>query len=524
MDGKFFGVIKHILMWVTAISISLLAIRVYQTQSGPPLQLWHTYVPKELTIEELEKTSWDDYLKREEQIFEDVRKNVVEKTPTEEQTRINRFFKGSLIYPPHLAHDWNRSYLFEPKGKPVGVAVFLHGLTDTPYSLRHIAKRYTERGFISIGIRVPGHGTVPAALTDVTWEDWMAATKLAVREAKARYDASLPLHIVGFSNGGALAMMYALNALEDSSLHRPDRLILISPMIGITSFARFAGLAGLPAFFPAFAKAAWLGIVPEFNPFKYNSFPVNGARQSHRLTVALRRETQRLSRTEKWDTLPPVLTFQSVIDSTVSTSAIISSLYQFLPYNDSELVLFDVNRTASFGPLMRSASDVAITQMLPAVPRSFRTTVISSVSNNNEAYETIIEAGSTESISRDLNIIYPPQIFSLSHVAIPFPVDDALYGMNPPPGSEKEYGVNLGTVTARGERSTLIINLDSLFRIASNPFFPYVLERINQQIDVPLMSRSPKQNKESQHPFEENAPLPSDRPLADAPSEEYATP
>ena len=38
---------------------------------------------------------------------------------------------------------------------------------------------------------------------------------------------------------------------------------------------------------PAFAKSAWLSIVPEFNPFKYNSFPVNGARQSHRLTTAL---------------------------------------------------------------------------------------------------------------------------------------------------------------------------------------------------------------------------------------------
>jgi len=55
-------------------------------------------------------------------------------------------------------------------------------------------------------------------------------------------------------------------------------------MIGITRFARFAGLAGLPAIFPVFAKAAWLAVLPEFNPFKYNSFPVNGGRQSFRLT------------------------------------------------------------------------------------------------------------------------------------------------------------------------------------------------------------------------------------------------
>src|SRR4030095_5509094 len=85
----------------------------------------------------------------------------------------------------------------------------------------------------------------------------------------------------------ALAVKYALDAIDDERLARPDRLILISPMIGITAFARFVGVAALPAMFPAFAKAAWLGIVPEFNPFKYNSFPVNGARQSHRLTAAL---------------------------------------------------------------------------------------------------------------------------------------------------------------------------------------------------------------------------------------------
>jgi alpha-beta hydrolase superfamily lysophospholipase len=159
-------------------------------------------------------------------------------------------------------------------------------LTDSPYSQRHIARFYRDRGFVAIVPRLPAHGTVPAALTDVDWEDWMAATRLGVREARRRTEPSAPLHLVGFSNGSALALMYALDSIGDEKLSRPDRLVLISPMVGITRFARFAGLAGLPAILLAFAKAAWLGIVPEFNPFKYNSFPVNGARQSHRLTQA----------------------------------------------------------------------------------------------------------------------------------------------------------------------------------------------------------------------------------------------
>jgi hypothetical protein len=44
-----------------------------------------------------------------------------------------------------------------------------------------------------------------------------------------------------------------------------------------------------------FAKAAWLSVLPEFNPFKYNSFPINGARQTHRLTAVLQERTSRRS-------------------------------------------------------------------------------------------------------------------------------------------------------------------------------------------------------------------------------------
>ena len=74
----------------------------------------------------------------------------------------------------------------EPAGAPVGAVVLLHGLTDSPYSLRHIARRYRDDGYVAVAIRLPGHGTVPSGLTDVEWEQWIAATRLAVREARRR--------------------------------------------------------------------------------------------------------------------------------------------------------------------------------------------------------------------------------------------------------------------------------------------------------------------------------------------------
>ncbi|ELM3738397.1 alpha/beta hydrolase [Yersinia ruckeri] len=476
--------IKRIVLVVVVIAVTLLAVRIYDTQRGPKLDLWHTFVPHDMRAAEIDKASWADYLKSEDNVFAEVKANVTDKLEPRVQVPLNRYYSESPIYSPHFANDWNRSYILKPDGTPKGAVVLLHGLTDTPYSLRHIAENYRQRGYVAVGIRLPAHGSVPAALTDVVWQDWMAATRLAVREATTLSGKGLPLHIVGFSNGGALAMKYALDSLDDTQLVKPERVILISPMIGVTSFARFAGIAGWPAVFPAFAKASWLGIVPEFNPFKYNSFPVNAARQSYLLTAALQQQISRDARDKKLDDLPPILTFQSLMDSTVSTRAVVTALYNHLPKNGSEVVLFDLNRAASFGPLLRTSSYTALARLLPPPPRNYSVTIITNVSpQSNDTLALTTLAGETKETTQPTGLPYPPDIFSLSHVALPFPMSDSLYGRYPEP--RDQYGISLGTFAARGERSVLVVGLDSLMRISSNPFYSYMLQRIDAKIDAP---------------------------------------
>ena len=495
MRAGLMKMIRRTALLLAVIVVTLLAVRVYDLQRGAPLEPWHTFVPHELKTKAIDDANWADYLKAEDRIFADVLHEVSQKLDAGERIPVNRYFEGSPVYPEGFSQDWNRSYALEPDGAPVGAVVFLHGLTDLPYSLRHIARRYRESGYVAIAIRLPAHGTVPGALTDVDWRDWMAATRLAVREARRRIGPSLPLHMIGFSNGGALAVKYALDALEDPKLTRPDRLVLISPMIGITRFARFAGFAALPSIFPAFAKAAWLSVLPEFNPFKYNSFPVNGARQSYLLTNALQQQITRLAQEKRLDRLAPLLTFQSVIDFTVSTRAIVSALYAQLPSNGSELVLFDLNRTAKFGQLLRTASDAALSRVLPAPPQLFRTTIIANANpDSGEVVERVTEAGAVEERSRALGLSYPPGVYSLSHVALPFPMSDSLYGLQP--DLIENFGVNLGALAPRGERGTLIVSLDALLRMSSNPFFPYMIERIEEGIrakatDAPTNAGTP---------------------------------
>lgn len=480
MSTKMLRLAKRVLLLVLIFLLALLAIRTWEAQRSAPLQPWHTYVPREMDAAAIEQADWATYLAHEARLFQNVQAQIDAQLPPSARVATNRYNPDARINPHRFAQDWNRSFVLEPNGAARGAAVMLHGLTDAPYSLRHVARRYQEQGYVVIGIRLPGHGTVPGALTAVQWQEWMAATRLAVREARRRAGGELPLHLVGYSNGGALAMKYALDAIEQPGLARPDRLVLISPMIGLTRFARFAGVAGWPAVFPAFAKAAWLDVIPEYNPFKYNSFPVNAARQSYLITESLQAQLDRLASEQRLGGLAPVLTFQSVLDTTVSTPGVVHSLYGRLPANGSELVLFDVNRSVKFSPLLQPSAYTALARLLPAGPQTYRTTVIANAGDGQAAaVARITEAGQTGARTQALGVDYPAEIFSLSHIALPFPLDDALYGMHP--GAEEDFGIQLGAAAPRGERGALVLNLNSVMRISCNPFMPYLLDRITAE-------------------------------------------
>jgi len=320
--------LKWAVVLLALVLAGVLALRAWESQRGPPLQLWHTFVPHDLHASAIDKLDWKGYIAAENKLFDEVRNEVTLKLDEDVRNPGNRYFDGSPIYPGRFTTDWNRSYVLEPSGPPIGTVVMLHGLTDSPYSLRHLARHYQARGYVAVAIRLPGHGTVPSGLTAVHWTDWSAATWLAVREARRLSGPGKPLHLIGFSNGGALAMKYALDEIGDPALPPPTRIVLISPMIGVTEMARFEGIFGWP-----------------------------------------------------------------------------------------------------------------------------------------------------------LGLEYPAQVFSLSHVALPFPLNDSLYGLLPD-STDEDFGVQLGAMSFRGERGTLTMSLDSLIRMASNPFFAYMQKRIDEGINV----------------------------------------
>ena len=469
---------RGVAILATGIAI-FLALRVVQSERQPDLEPWHTWAPRELGARELDDADWQAWIQAEDALFAEVEAHMRDALEPAHRVAANRYFDGSPLHPAKFAHNWNRSYQMLPAGEPRGAVVLLHGLSDSPYSLRHVARTYVDRGFAAVALRVPGHGTVPAGLTNVDWRDWQAATRLAVREARRLAGPGKPLHLVGYSNGGALAMQYTFDAVAGSGQEVPARVVLFSPMIGLTSFARYAGLAGWPAVLPRFSKSAWLEIVPEFNPFKYGSFPVNAARQSYELTEQLDERLAALGQ-ENLARLPPVLAFQSVVDSTVLGDAVVQDLFAKLPKNGSELVLFDVNRAAALDLLLSESTLARLGQMVPAGPQAYRITVIGNSPGVSRVSESSRPAGENQPQVRALELEYPRVFFSLSHVALPFPPSDSLYGTEP---DAEDYGVHLGNQAPRGEIGTLLRGVDALVRASCNPFYPYVTTRLGEWID-----------------------------------------
>lgn len=471
---------RNVMAWtlvlILLIVVALLGIRIAGLSSLPELEPWHRLVPQELDADELDTSDWQAYQSAEAALFERLQRELIGPVTASGAAPYSRYASDSPVYPGNLPRDWNRSFILPPPGTARGAVVLLHGLTDSPYSLRHIAQHLSEQGLLAVVPRIPGHGTVPAALTAAHWEQWLAATRLAVREARRQVPDG-PLYLVGYSNGGALALRYSLAALEDERLAMPQRLVLISPMIGVTSYARYAGLAALPAVLPAFAKSAWMNVLPEFNPFKYNSFPVQAARQTYELTREVQNAFDAAEADGRLSRLPPVLALQSLADSTVSTPAVVHRLFDRLPANGSELVVFDINRSQAASSLLRADMSGLLEQLLPPAKRDYDLTVVGVAPEQGRAVEARrIAAGSQQVQRQPLGVDYPSQLFSLSHVALPFPPGDPLYGSDPVPG--EDYGVSLGTLAPRGERGVLVVGLDSLQRATSNPFYDYLLQRI----------------------------------------------
>ena len=96
-------------------------------------------------------------------------------------------------------------------GKSRGM-LLIHGLYDSPYTMRDLEAYFRSQCFFTRSILLPGHGTRPASLLKIQYQDWVDAVNFAIGELGKEVGGHV--YIAGFSTGGALALNSAFESRE----------------------------------------------------------------------------------------------------------------------------------------------------------------------------------------------------------------------------------------------------------------------------------------------------------------------
>jgi alpha-beta hydrolase superfamily lysophospholipase len=454
--------------------LTLVVVFVLVMNNREDLSIWHlAELDEEFTVDS-EVSSFDEYLALEDRLFKQLDDEVYAKIREDQKGQINRYNKGSLSDPEQWPQNWNRSFEM-PVSQPRAGVLLLHGMSDSPYSLRNLGERLHEADAYVIGLRIPGHGTAPSGLIEVTWQDMEAAVKIAVAHLAVKTKGQ-PLHIVGYSNGGALAVNYALAAANDPSMPQITSLALLSPEIGLTRVAALAVWQARLGTLLGLDKLAWNSLQPEFDPFKYGSFSVNAGDVAYRITIEIQRRITELDQNGKLKNLAPILAFSSIVDATVSAPDLVRGLFSRIPQGGHELVLFNINGVANIEPILKWDPSKMFEALQQIQDRTF---TLSLVTNKNalstEVMLSSLAPGRDDSVNKELGLRWPDDVYSLTHVALPFPPDDPLYGGQ---GNLESPGIHLGDIALRGERDVLRIAPSEMLRLRWNPFYSYLEDRV----------------------------------------------
>lgn len=456
-------------MVLILILLAIVVFRAIEARSLPDLEVWHRIsVPTDPLLDNPPE-DFSLYLEKEQMYIEELFAMINDQHPNAH----NKYDPQHVSHRAYQQQNFNGSFELIPEQPAKGGILLLHGLSDSPYHLRSIARLFQEQGYRVVCLRLPGHGTVPSALKDIHWRDWVEAVDYGVNTLREEL-GDLPFFMGGFSTGGALSVHYSLRQALDQADLMPEKVFLFAPAMGVSAAASFADWHYTLSWLPFFEKFQWTDVEPEYDPYKYNSFPKNAADQIYDLTqenLKLIKQVQK--RYPDRSQLPSFYSFISIADATVSPQALMD-MYAAIGSEESELMLFDVNRLQPefFQSEYAQLEVEKITQM-----KGWQSTlnVLANLPNDTLADAYLAEAtiwdtqnGQLQAVSGADTISWPPFHFALSHVCIPISTEDEIYGQDG----------WLGSLNAKGERGVLTFSSNNLIRIRYNPFYSLMEKRI----------------------------------------------
>ncbi len=219
-------------------------------------------------------------------------------------------------------------FLLEPQSNPSQHGVLLiHGLLASPAEVRPFGEFLVEAGYTVLGIRLKGHGTTPLELASVGKNEWYQSVKHG-------YDILSGLvehvHLVGFSTGGALALLLAAEQPEKVSsvaavcvplkFQNPN-MMLISLLHGVNRFTQWVATKD--------AIKAFVLHDTEHPDINYRHVPVSALYELRQLIDELEKKLKHV--------LCPVALLQAQNDPIVDPSSALR-LYEQLTTADATLI------------------------------------------------------------------------------------------------------------------------------------------------------------------------------------------
>jgi esterase/lipase len=209
-----------------------------------------------------------------------------------------------------------------------------HGLSDSPYFMRHLAAFFQANGFRVMAVLLPGHGTQPGDLLDVSWQEWARTVAYGTDKLAAEVDE---VYLGGYSAGGALSIYQSLHD------KRVRGLFLFAPALQITHKAAYASLHKLSSWL--IPREKWVDIKPDKDIYKYESFTKNSAAQMYALSRTLSAQLQ------LHELSIPIFGVASADDITVSTPATVEFMaHKINPLNKLVLYTTDAAKLAKNAP------------------------------------------------------------------------------------------------------------------------------------------------------------------------------
>ncbi len=329
----------------------------------------------------------------------------------------------------------NSPFELRPPSSPQKIktgALLIHGLLDSPFIMRDIGNQLRDQGILVRAVLLPGHGTVPGALLNVRYEDWVRTVNYGIESLAEDVEQ---LFLVGYSTGGSLALYQALQP----SQRQFAGLILLAPALKIRS--KLAPFSGIPRLINwAWERAKWVHQAKEDDTVKYQSFPFNAVYEVYKLSQEIKKNKTQLN--------IPLWTAISEEDATILSEP---TIQYFLEQATKNSQLLDYAAHPS------KQTDTRITVRSSAIPKW--------------------------------------NITSLSHVAIPVAPDNAHYGMQGDyvKASHVQENLSAENKTVYGACNDFQVSLYQLLyrlgitkqkyaRISFNSDFDYLMQSMRQFI------------------------------------------